>query len=561
MQTIRTHGVVFVLLVLLASPIYGQEKKEPAQRDVVVPAQTETPLPKIDLPEFLITGQETIDLPVSSKTIVEEEKVYVPGSLSPGSKDAQFDEGPKQLKEIAGPAGQMNGKVLAGIGAYTTPFMEGWFGKNYEEGGILFHAGYESSNGHVANANWQKTGVGLQGDYRSPQTSGVLAESRLSGGLNFSGQSYRAYGSTTPSQLRTLDDMRLELGLTPAPATMVFFDNPIDYSGSLSWNGTSLDDSSNASENDLGVTISGTTEKGGARFRGTMDYVASGVSMRYPPNIAGHSPQWFALRFSAQQMIVPQLQGTLTLQQFIYRGNLSVTGGRFYPALDLRYFLNDALNLFLSFSPSVEQNTLLTVVAADRYVRNGMDLRPTEMPASVEIGSEVLVNEKLRAKGTLSYRSFRDYPVFVELTSAKVWDVMYLQKASAVQFDLEGSYHLSSSNSAWLSASLNSTKAEGSANQVPNLPAFSVSGVYRQALQNGVDLEGHVRYSSQRWTTISHTSANAGYIDVGGKGEYQVTEDLRAVLELDNLMNQRYYLWDGYVERPFFVSLGVSYKW
>ncbi len=549
------------LILLLASPVYGQEKKEPAQRDVVVPAQTETPLPKIDLPEFLITGQETIDLPVSSKTIIEEEKVFVPGSPSPGRKDAQFEAAPKQLKEVAGPAGQMNGKVQAGIGVFATPFMEGWFGKNYEEGGILFHAGYESSNGHVANANWLTPSVGLQGDYRSPQASGFLAGSRLSGGLNFSGQSYRAYGSTTPSQLRTLDDVRLELGLTPAPATLKFLDTPIDYTGSLSWDGTSLDDSSNASENDLGVTISGTTEKGGARFRGTMDYVTSGVSMRYPPNIAGHSPQWFALRVSGQQMIAPQLQGILTLQQFIYRGNLSVAGGRLYPTLDLRYFMNETSTLFFSFSPSVERNTLSTLVRADKYVRNEMDLRPTEMPTSVEIGSEVLVNEKLRAKGTLSYRSFRDYPVFVELTSAKVWDVMYLQKASAVQFDLEGSYHLSSSSSAALSASLNSTEAEGSTNQVPNLPALSISGVYRQALQKGVDLEGSVRYFSQRWTTISHSSANAGYVDVGAKGECQVMENLRAVLEFDNLLNQRYYVWEGYVERPFFVSLGVSYKW
>ena len=99
----------------------------------------------------------------------------------------------KVQKDFAGPAGQMNGKVLGGISNHTSPFMEGWFGKNYDSGGVLFHANYASSNGQVADANWQKTGIGIQGGYLSPQTFGMFAGSRLNGGLNFSGQTYRAY--------------------------------------------------------------------------------------------------------------------------------------------------------------------------------------------------------------------------------------------------------------------------------------------------------------------------------------------------------------------------------
>ena len=78
MHVVRIHSLVAVLLCSLAGSLPAQEKKEPAQRDAAVPSQAETPLPKIDLPEFLITGQETIDLPVSSKSIFEEDKVMSP---------------------------------------------------------------------------------------------------------------------------------------------------------------------------------------------------------------------------------------------------------------------------------------------------------------------------------------------------------------------------------------------------------------------------------------------------------------------------------------------------
>ena len=87
MNVFRIHTLTALLFFFLAALLSAQEKKEPAQHDAAVPEQAEAPLPKIDLPEFLITGQETIDLPVSSKSIFEEDKVYVAGSQGPGRKD------------------------------------------------------------------------------------------------------------------------------------------------------------------------------------------------------------------------------------------------------------------------------------------------------------------------------------------------------------------------------------------------------------------------------------------------------------------------------------------
>ena len=52
-----------MLTILGITVLPAQEKKEPAERGTAVPERTDAPLPKIDLPEFLITGHETIDLP------------------------------------------------------------------------------------------------------------------------------------------------------------------------------------------------------------------------------------------------------------------------------------------------------------------------------------------------------------------------------------------------------------------------------------------------------------------------------------------------------------------
>jgi hypothetical protein len=561
MNMFRAHSLLVMIFFLLIASLSAQEKKEPAQRDAAVPDQNEAPLPKIDLPEFLITGQETIDLPVSSKSIIEEDNVYVPGSPMPGRKDAGIDGEGKVQKDFGGPAGEMNGKVQGGIGNYTSPYMEGWFGKNYDGGGVLFHANYASSNGQVTDANWQKTGIGIQGDYLSPQTFGMLAGSRLNGGLNFSGQTYRAYGSLVPSQLRTLNDVRLNMGLASRTTVSDKLDDALDYSAALSWNGTSLNDSLNSSQNDFGVSVSASTRKSDIQLRGSMEYVLSDVSMQLPPNIETHLPEWFDLRLSGEKFFLPELQATLTVQQFIYRGNLSVPNGRFYPGAQLRYFMNDAATVYFSIAPTVERNTLASLVNSDKYIQNREELRSSEVPFAFTFGSEYTFSDKIYGNGSLSYSSVRNFPVFIELNSAKVWDVMYLPNVAVTRLAVEGSYTFTRENSATFAGSLNSTQAKDSSNAVPNIPTFTLSGVYRRSFSNGIVVELFAEYFSKRWKDFAHSSANAGYVDVGGKGEYQLLENLRAVIQMDNILDRQYYVWDGYVERPLFISLGVTYTW
>ena len=561
MNSLRLHNFLIVIFLLLNSSLSAQEKKEPAQHDVTVPDQTVAPLPKIDLPEFLITGQETIDLPVSSKSIFEEDRVYIPGSQLPVQKDAGIGVEAKQQKDFAEPDNQMNGKVVGGIGNYTSPFMDGWFGKNYDGGGVLFHANYASSNGQVTDANWQKTGIGIQGNYLSPQSFGIIAGSRLNGGLDFSGETYRAYGSVVPSQERTLNNMHLNLGLASRTAGVGMLDEPLDYSARIFWAGTSLNDSLNSSQNDIGLLVSGSTRKDDVQLRGTMEYAVSDVSMQLPTNVETHSPQWFDLRLSGDKFFLPELQASLTLQQFIYKGNLSVASGRFYPGARLRYFMNDAATVYLSIAPTVERNTLASLVNSDKYIRNIVELRPSEIPFAFTLGSEYTFSDKFYGSGSLSYSTSQNFPVFIELNSAKVWDVMYLPKVDVSRLTLEGSYTFTQENSATLTGSFNSTQAKDSSNSVPNIPMFTVSGLYRRSFSGGIVAQLFAVYFSKRWKDFAHTGANAGYVDIGGKAEYQLLNNLRAVVELDNILDRQYYVWDGYVERPLFISLGVTYKW
>jgi outer membrane receptor protein involved in Fe transport len=554
--------VFFSFILLLYCPLLlAQEKKEPGQRDTVVPGRAESPLPKIELPEFLITGQETIDLPVSSKSIVEEERVLILTSPSPGRKDVDVTLASKQQKDIASPVGRMDGRVLAGFGNYVTPSLEGWFGKNYGEGAVLFHADFASSNGHVANAQWQKTGVGVHGDYLSPQSFGFVGGSRLNGGFGFSGESYRAYGSINPSQLRTLNDVHVNFGLSSRVSNSEELENQVTYSGGVAWNRVALDDSANASESEFGVSGNAVMQRKSYQLFGIAEYKVAGVTMPLPPSLDAHSPQWLALRISGKTFITPSLQGSLTVQQFVYRGSISSSSGRFYPNIELRYFVNDAVTLYANYTPTVERNTLGSLVQMNKYVRNMLELQPSEIPVSFSLGSEISLSDNLRGRGVFNYRRVQEFPVYIELNSAKVWDVMYLPDVRVISFDAQATYQFSQKNNGSLIVTFNSTAEKDSSNSVPNVPSLTLAATDRHAFDNGVVLAVFAEYVSKRWTDFAHSNANAGYVTFGGRGEYQLFDNFRMFLQVNNFLNQQYYVWDGYVERPLFVSLGVTYKW
>jgi outer membrane receptor protein involved in Fe transport len=197
----------------------------------------------------------------------------------------------------------------------------------------------------------------------------------------------------------------------------------------------------------------------------------------------------------------------------------------------------------------------------NKYMRNAIELQPTEIPLSLSLGSEISFSAALRGKAVFTYRTMHDFPVYVELNSAKVWDVTYLPDVRAISFDVQGSYQFSKGNSGTLTAGFNSSEEMGSSNSLPNIPSSIISGAFQHSFDDGIVAEAFAEYVSKRWTDFAHSNANAGYVTIGGRVEYKFLDNVRALVQINNLLNQQYYVWDGYVERPFFISLGVTYTW
>jgi outer membrane receptor protein involved in Fe transport len=573
-MTLQRFRTLFVLwaCVLIVQRLVAQDdkKKEPTQREIAVPesldvssTHAEAPLPKIELPEFLITGNETIDLPSSSKSATEGEKLYVEPPASAGHRPASAASGISnmQLNDLSSPAPPMNGRVAASIGNYATPKIQGWFGKNYDDGGILFDAHYNSSAGYVSNSDIQNGGINIAGNYLTPPSLGIVAGSRLSGGLGFSGESWRAYGSSDPTLVRTLDNAQVNLGLSSRLSNTSIVEDPVDYSAGVLWKGLSLRDSTTGSENDYGAFASASTQIEQFRLSGSTEYIFSDLSMPLPQPLSTHGPQWFSLQLRGSTWIAPSFQTALTVQQYLYSGNISPLQGRFFPNLELRYLLNNDATLFSAIGMEMERNTLQNFIAENKYIVNYEVLEPSEIPLNFSLGSLLTLSDKVSGKVAVTYTATKNFPTFLYLDGAKVWEVMYLPHVTSTKIEIEGDYRISDENSASASVVVNSTKERDSSLTLPYIPLLTIGGVYRHEFSNGIAVEGSAQYISRRYTDFAHATSNAGYILFGGSGQYDVAENLRAEINIDNILNQQYYIWNGYRERPIFISCGLTYTW
>jgi hypothetical protein len=559
------HLILFLFVFSIAAAQDTKEKKEAPQKEIDLkkPADTqkeETAPPKIDLPEFVITGNEKINLDIKSKTEEDEDRLYVPEKPEPGKRNLAAEGGlsPKQTKPFSVTPNAMNGKVFAGVGFYMTPQFDGWFGQHDQSNSYIINGYYSSSEGHVTDADWWKGGFGAKGRYIIPDSSAVIPFAQLSGGVRYHREAYRAYGSTAPDRIRDLNSLNISAGLGSRYALPYKSLSGFDYSGTVGFDSYGASDSLHFGENDFFVNGTATTRFFGSSFRGFIEYRTTGYTMSIPWLQSG---QWFTLKADGITSLLPSLQLSYALQQWLYRGNINSASGRLYPHLELRYSLTESAMTYAGFSPSVERTTLSSLIDQNRYIDFNAKILPADISMNAYAGMEFTPFDELTTTMKFSYKRTDNYATFLDTSGAKVWEVSYLSGVRAAIFDASILYRLSGTQNITAFLTTRSVQQKDSSGSMPYVPKFSFGSVYHQFFDFGLHLEAVAEYVDSRFTNFSNTHSTAGYVYTSIKGDIELFDHFRGYGEIQNLINQHYYLWNGYRERSMYLMLGISYQW
>ena len=97
-------------------------------------------------------------------------------------------------------------------------------------------------------------------------------------------------------------------------------------------------------------------------------------------------------------------------------------------------------------------------------------------------------------------------------------------------------------------------------NQIPYLPVFNLNAAYTYKFQNGLTTTARLDYQSKRYADIKNEISIGDYFDLGLSFIYSFQPNLDLTLDINNILNQKNYFWNGYKEVPLNIIIGVNYR-
>jgi outer membrane receptor protein involved in Fe transport len=546
-------------IMILTGVVFAQTKKEPPPRKIKPPlGKQEKSLPTIDVPEFIITGKERIELEPSAKINTNDSEYHginVKTEFDERDRStAQFGNLDRQNLFSGESKQSFNARVLTSYGTFRMPRFEGWFGTSANAFDVLLHGDYQSVGDYVPYADSRKGSAGLTLKRQIIESNSTFSNVVLSSGIDFNGHTYHLYGSSAPSLERTIQGVNVNIDVAAqtvkgfSPTAQIFVSHK------------SVDDATKSKETVLGLGMQ--AQKQFDNVEGTASIFYAGDYLKVAsPSV---NPNYFKLGGGMKTKLSDLVAAELNLFGYLARHSNSVTFGRVYPKLNLTLTPIQRWTVFAQYSSEVKRSSLASLVERSPYISNDAIVHHQDVKSDFTLGARMEISKDLRTQAGIRYQRIRDYPICIEDHDSGVWNIGYDGLVSIVSFETEALYSLSEND--FLTASLTIQNATNDIldAEVPDEPSVQLSTFYQHRFSKRLATEATVTWIGHRANlSSSHATYSSvdPYLTVSAKGEYRITEYVHMFLSMDNLLNQHYEHWKHYLELPFTMTAGIVLQW
>ena len=553
-----------MIVVLLALPVCAiaqqegtqkAEKRQPESRpaNVQQPKSGETPLPTIDLPEFVVTGSASIDPPDAQKHLYDEDGVYkrLSSENTPGTREREtLDLGERFKQSLLLPSKRVSGSLLASLGNYFTPELEASVGLTDPSYDAAATASYSRTKGFTRNADASSGMINVQGSHEILTGSSSVQQARLTGAAGFDTRSYKFYGSLAPTTQRDLSRFSL---LVQGAANL---EPEASLRMGVRFQAVSVKDSATTTtENSVKVDVGGSVP--------VMNFpldVSGKAWFSTVTTITSHQLSLISLGVGTQRLSWGDVSFRAGAEGYRIEGMDGQEGSYFFPSmfLDVRFLKQH--DAFFSFAPGPEFQTLEDHINRNSYLSARAAIRHTIARLAFTVGVESNWNSWLSTKGWVDFRSMSDYPFYADSSGSGVWLLAYGGKTTVTAFHLDGVANISSNDYFAVKNTVRLSKSTV-AEHIPYAPEFESLVLWTHGF--GSDFEaistaGFVSHQNADFIGASHVGE---HLWTGFRIEYLGFGDLRIFGEATNVANQNYERWRGYRADPFRLSVGLMYRW
>ncbi len=523
----------------------------------------DTTMPSVNVPEFVITGKAHIELPKADKPTVDIDSTYFQNRELTGVEvNVPVD---RSLSERERGSNTQSSSLFARVsmGRYSTA--------NYLVSGNSALSGF-NINGSVS------------GDYTSgfiPNTmqrdfsidGGISKDLNVKGGikssnsmnLGYTRSGYSLYGGLLPVTQRSTNETKLGIN-----SDMFLGELPLAFA--LNFDRFSLSD-------DWVNTQSSLRLKASSQIQLPSGWIGLSGSFLFGDHTLSVSPTNPILRsmgpFAAPSLnrslydfavgasygntlFLGSLSYSLGVRYFQYRDDSSSTVAKIYPDVRANYRINGTVSLFAGFNGTVRDAGLSEFLSTDRYVNGLVSLINTQDNSDFTLGSTIAFDNGLRLTPRFDLRNSKYLPMFISDRTNES-RLVYAGKATITSFSLRAEYVLGAFSSGMPFQYQKGTA--DSLSSIPNLPPFNIELGAEYEITPQVAASAKFLFLSSRYTdlALSDKLDPVGLLDLRVSYDFGIAGlPIEIFVGGNNILDQKYFIWQGYQEFPLTLYIGVS---
>lgn len=512
-------------------------------------AQTEQQ--SIELPDFVITGRQTISVPEALKKKPDfiptlSQEFFTP-QFAPEELPLLISSEPISVRpEIRSFADNITGTLKIKASRYALPIGELILSQSFDNYLLSAKAWGSNIKEYIANAGYNNSGVSLTNDFFLSTKSDFLPGAKIKVDAEYARDSYRLFASATPTFKR-------ETNIGSAGAAISnSYNRWINFG--FGFNGNIL----SFNENGLKETI--ISSNGLLEFK--QNNFILGVKGSYSKqmldkNLSGLDGENI---FSAQSYLklFPTNEFNFTVG-LNYAANSS--NSFFSPFGSVEFKLNKGLTLSGEFNPHVKYFTVTDFIKRNIYFNPGLI-------------DNVFLKYKTDINATLKYEYEKTFSLSLTGGYAKLNNYFYFNDdVNPGKFDLNilpdvksltGGVNILVYPARYghlVGGIIYKNVKDQSDKLVPYEPKILASIGYGYNLSNGLGFNLRYRLAYDVYTSLVKTDKLNEYNDISLSINYELIFGLKLTADFQNILNRSNFVWKQYQEKPFDVLLGVEYRW
>lgn len=450
-----------------------------------------------------------------------------------------------------------------GIGSYMSPEAKFWGvsrinSKSYIGGDF----DYSSSDGHLADQESSFRFFDANAEYATKLSSDVRLG--IQGGLenSFNHMPDIGAGSSIPDDARkeysgfnlAADFEHHNNSITgwKAQASIRYFDATLENAGSI-LTGESQERVYNGSVS---------RRWAGANVNEIITIKAGAKGGNYENNTAGNS-DWMTARGGVAYERLFNYSTKVTADASVYYVTDQFADNVYFgPTVKVEHPFLDMLTVTVKGGAEPYVKTVEQLHSDNRFLNVDNILRHSyRMHGSVEASFEY--DDVGALNLGVQYENISDYPIFRRETSGITGTPAFYEAIYRDAYKIRAYAsvtHQVVPERFWLNGKiyLQSPQVQNGG-RIPYEEKVGVNSSLHVRPTDKLTIEGWADYVGSR-STLQANSELGGFLLVGSKVDFQITDRFGAYLKLVNLLNQEYEVWQGYTERPFQAYGGVTVK-